>query len=35
MQPMGSRSYNLYLREGFKAVKSAGRENEPNLEKWE
>jgi spermidine/putrescine-binding protein len=35
MQPMGSRSFNLYIREWFKAVKAAGRENEPNLEKWE
>ena len=35
MQPMDSHSYNLYNREWFKAVKAAGRENEPNLEKWE
>lgn len=35
MQPMGSRSFNLYNREWFKAVKAVGRENEPNLEKWE
>lgn len=35
MQPMGSRNYNLYIREWFKAIKAAGRENEPNLEKWE
>lgn len=35
MQPMGSHSFNLYNREWFKAVKAAGRENEPNLEKWE
>jgi spermidine/putrescine transport system substrate-binding protein len=35
MQPMESRSYNLYIREWFKAVKAAGRENEPNLERWE
>jgi spermidine/putrescine-binding protein len=34
MQPMGSRSFNLYNREWFRAVKAAGRENEPNLEKW-
>jgi spermidine/putrescine-binding protein len=35
MQPMGSRSFNLYNREWLKAVKAAGRENDPNLEKWE
>ncbi len=35
MKPMSSRSFNLYNREWFKAVKAAGRQNEPNLEKWE
>ncbi len=34
MKPMSSHSFNLYNREWFKAVKAAGRENVPNLEKW-